>query len=467
MAAVRIFTFLVAAAVAQEVSEQALGQDDECSARGDCAQNALQLKGLAMEAGLDESENVVEGDVASSNSSSAGCEDCMMNNGEGVNDAVLGSGMRIWHYAQNCWYRCGRKSGYCPNFCGPGNACCRYRYGGPPECENVAFWPAMAWHTCVMGTSPSMEDETGPDDSDVTITSSTAKDDEGLYMKKRHPLTMYRPTILALSRPSDAPLLSFYVYRAMSDNSYPMENVNAASAGGVMWYLHNEVIIFTPRKFSISRIVRFKVEYRAPKPLYDKGMNFGVRYAYDSGKCTGPGNCGRDYDKYGYFVGCNNVFEYPTAQFSDAKYYPNAVWYAFPGPCFDHSYKQHSDWCVRTLPGGACPGTPDGKGDCTYSYEPKGFVTVDEVVGMTDYFAFLRKGGKEYVPGLGYGSHTCREQPWTCDKGIKFSFWNGKHDESYNKRRVQRLLDAFQKKYPDEPFLQEAPCDFKQWHFYH
>ena len=27
------------------------------------------------------------------------------------------------------------------------------------------------------------------------------------------------------------------------------------------------------------------------------GMSFGVRYAFDSGECTGPGNCAKDYDK--------------------------------------------------------------------------------------------------------------------------------------------------------------------------
>ena len=35
-------------------------------------------------------------------------------------------------------------------------------------------------------------------------------------------------------------MLEFYVYRAMGDSSYPLENVNAANAAGVMWYLHNE-----------------------------------------------------------------------------------------------------------------------------------------------------------------------------------------------------------------------------------
>ena len=69
------------------------------------------------------------------------------------------------------------------------------------------------------------------------------------------------------------------------------------------------MVIFTPRKFGINRIVRFKVQYRAPQPLHEKGravcargfpcrgMDFGVRYAFDSGKCTGPGDCASDFDK--------------------------------------------------------------------------------------------------------------------------------------------------------------------------
>lgn len=29
----------------------------------------------------------------------------------GANSELLGAGPRIYHYAQNCWYGCGRKSG--------------------------------------------------------------------------------------------------------------------------------------------------------------------------------------------------------------------------------------------------------------------------------------------------------------------------------------------------------------------
>ncbi|CAK8997598.1 Uncharacterized protein SCF082_LOCUS5265 [Durusdinium trenchii] len=243
-------------------------------------------------------------------------------------------------------------------------------------------------------------------------------------MKDKVKSNSYLPHLRSLALPSSAPLLEFYVYRAMSDSSYPLENVNAANAAGVMWYLHNEVIIFTPRKFGITRIVRFKVQYKAPQPLFQKGMDFGVRYAFDSGKCTGPGDCASDFDKYGYFVGCNLVYQFPTTQFADAKYYGKPAWYSFPGPCYSKSYKAHTDACVAAEPGGACPGEPDGKGDCTYHYEPAGQVTVDEVVGIKDYTSFMKTGGREYIAGLGYGQSICRYRPWLCDKGIGTESWS-------------------------------------------
>jgi len=62
----------------------------------------------------------------------------------------------IWHYALNCWNSCGRKSGFCEGYCGPGNACCRHgAHHDPEECSFPAFWPVLSFHTCVQVHAPS------------------------------------------------------------------------------------------------------------------------------------------------------------------------------------------------------------------------------------------------------------------------------------------------------------------------
>mmetsp|Transcript_53709 Transcript_53709/g.174674 ORF Transcript_53709/g.174674 Transcript_53709/m.174674 type:complete len:288 (-) Transcript_53709:299-1162(-) len=135
---------------------------------------------------------------------------------------------------------------------------------------------------------------------------------------------------------------------AQGSASYPPKDVNAANLAGVMWYLQHEVMITDPPKFGITRILRYKVQMRAPAGLLKKGMNFGVRYAYDSQKCTGPGKCDDMYDKYGYFVGCNkfeSMYPYP----STAMHFAGGIWYSFPTQ-------------------GACDASPTGAADCTYSY---------------------------------------------------------------------------------------------------
>ncbi|CAJ1363880.1 unnamed protein product [Effrenium voratum] len=205
-------------------------------------------------------------------------------------------------------------------------------------------------------------------------------------------------------------------------------NVNAANLAGVMWYLHNEVVERTPRKFGITKIIRFKavVQTRATQPLWEKGMNFGVRFAFDSGQATGPFECGRDkygpklcqgpfnrsfdvgmhngsvvgafeWDTYGYFVGCNKLghFPFPTYKI----YYPGAVWWSLPGPCPSKNYTDWTDWCKEREPGGYCDETPTGQGNCTWTYEDAGEITIDELTGIRNYSAFMASGRKEYMRG--------------------------------------------------------------------
>eukprot|EP00927_Polykrikos_kofoidii_P040966 TRINITY_DN34910_c0_g1_i2.p1 TRINITY_DN34910_c0_g1~~TRINITY_DN34910_c0_g1_i2.p1 ORF type:complete len:356 (-),score=36.65 TRINITY_DN34910_c0_g1_i2:9-959(-) len=165
----------------------------------------------------------------------------------------------------------------------------------------------------------------------------------------------YRPKDPLLASPSNAPTLSFYMYRSQNDRHYPPLNTNMASLGGVLWYLQNEVVNgcfsgrghagdFGVRRFQITRILRYKVTLKAPEPLFKMGMNFGPRVAFDFGKNNGAWVPRKDkakaYDVFGYVVGCNVVGKgpYPTCpsrqgeieNFCPIKY-PNATWYSLPG----------------------------------------------------------------------------------------------------------------------------------------
>lgn len=285
---------------------------------------------------------------------------------------------------------------------------------------------------------------------------------------------------------SSAPLQSFYMYRAISDEKYEPVNVNAANLAGVLWYLHHEVVVQAPRKFNIARIARFKVSMRATTPLLQMGMHFGVRFAFDRGQATGPFVCGKNYtvdppipevcagefqasnatkvgakslpyewEKYGYTVGCNNLGSYPFPLYSVG--YPGAVWYSLPGPCPSRTYDKADDECRRRDPGGFCGlgVTPTGAGNCTWTYEKAGNITVDELVNITDYWGFVQHGGKEY-------------DPYT-DNGTDFTFWDGINNQTLNLARIKTARDLFDKKYPNmtsDKDLPQPPCDFSYKQYY-
>merc|ERR1712050_274241 len=63
-------------------------------------------------------------------------------------------------------------------------------------------------------------------------------------------------------------LQEFYMYRAQSDEAYPMENVNTGNLAGVLWYLHNEIVQSTPRKYDVTRVLRLKVTMKNTQELW-------------------------------------------------------------------------------------------------------------------------------------------------------------------------------------------------------
>lgn len=242
------------------------------------------------------------------------------------------------------------------------------------------------------------------------------------------------------------------MYRVQSTEDYDPENQNMANLAGAMWYLHNEIVNNRwQRRYRKTRIQRFKITTQATQPLIDDGMNFGVRFAFDWGECTGPWNCTDAFRKYGYFVGCNKAEEFPTQQWKGKIFYQNASWYSLPGPCSSKPFWEHEGECMLEDPGGACDKV-NGMGNCTYSYEKAGEISIDELEGISSFEAFAAAGGWEY------NNQT--------DKGVHMDFWDDKYNASACDQRIAHASDLFRQKYAEQAELLEIPCDFNKLEFY-
>jgi hypothetical protein len=290
-----------------------------------------------------------------------------------------------------------------------------------------------------------------------------------------------------LLQPSSAPLFTFYAYRAQNENTYPPENVNLASLGGVLWYIHNELINhcatergngeFGFRRFKTARILRYKITMKATQPLYELGMNFASRVAFDFGKNTGAWEHFRDavsYFKFGYNVGCNVVGEgpYPLCPSGQGKWenfcpieYTTAYWYSFPGKCPTADLQGKTPLCESELPGGACKTVPTGQGNCTYHWEDAGWINMDDLSGIT------AKYGSHYefckANCLEYNKFDTKPGANDRDQGRCISFWNDRKNRQACDRRQQAVLNEFFKKYPTMPRELAPPvCDFNRQVFY-
>lgn len=250
-----------------------------------------------------------------------------------------------------------------------------------------------------------------------------------------------------------------YMYRAqqgygMWEPDARPKNINLASPGGVMRYLHDEAVgkdvcgSCTPplceRKYNISRIVRYKVTFKNTAEVYgERRGQFGPFRQFDNAKCT-FGQCEKTWEKYGFAVGCQ-------VQPLHVYHYEDAVWYSLPGSCPSARYGSKTDECKVNEPGGRCEEgqEPDGSRSCTFNIELAGEVALDDVVGLSDvggYAKFCGSGGIEYMKN--------NEEASTID------FWKGFQDVGANRVRVEKLLKAFQDKYGEQyPALDTPACD--------
>eukprot|EP00930_Biecheleria_cincta_P076555 TRINITY_DN63765_c0_g1_i1.p1 TRINITY_DN63765_c0_g1~~TRINITY_DN63765_c0_g1_i1.p1 ORF type:complete len:454 (-),score=72.63 TRINITY_DN63765_c0_g1_i1:89-1450(-) len=239
--------------------------------------------------------------------------------------------------------------------------------------------------------------------------------------------------------------MQFYMYRAQDFETYPPENTDLASAAGVMWYLHNEVVKLCPRHYNISRVLRYKVTVFNPPAVFNvRQGQFGHYVAFDSGMCTVP-NCTHDWwDQFGYSVGC---------QLQDEQMwkYEDSYWYSLPGRCPSQTWNNKSKKCLRDEPGGSCA-RPDGSRKCTWNAEPAGQVSVDALSQIEMSDAWCAAGNIEYDE--------------KTDRGRGTDFWDDKFNSTRNKQRVLRLLqlfasefDAVEQEWKGSAWLPAPQCD--------
>jgi len=411
------------------ITEGVLASDNECESGGasHCAVNALQLS-----VGTSRKERVTGSAVQNASEISAGNRSAKPRSGQhsewwGNNpDGIL-------HYRRNCWGDC-QGAGLCEWFCGKGNACCRYGHSksDPPECTGVKYFPVLHIHTCVKST-----------------------------VQLHETPTIYKDP--ALFKPSSAPVMDFYMYRVQTDEDYNPENQNLGNLGGVLWYLHNEIVwhpnlmrsgtYFATKK---TRVERFRVKVRATQPLFNLGMNFGVVNEFDWARCTGPYGC-TNFGRFGFTVGCEawnktTGNDFPHSQWNELNMYPGAAWYSLPGVCPSGALHDKSAGCRIAEPGGACKGIPTGEGNCTYSYEKVGDISIDELEGLDDPEEFVQMGGQEYNR--------------TTDMGNLMDFWDDISNETANQNRIDQANALFAERYPEQPDLADPPCDFDKRIFF-
>jgi hypothetical protein len=292
---------------------------------------------------------------------------------------------------------------------------------------------------------------------------------------------------------------TFYMYRAQSQASYPLENTNAADLAGVMWYIHNEVVTATPRKYKIDRVKRYKVTVRNTWEFWNTHKRqFGPFVAFDAARCSTP-ICKKLYNQYGFIVGCQAQGTEVAGYLGKTQTNWNCkkgedkckapLWYSLPGPCpglgisngeidankvgLDVNAAKTPD-CKARMPGGHCAGgaVANGNPDCTYSYEEAGQIFLNELVGITDYDNWWNgsyvKCQDDVAQHVLPADHECiqnKEYDLHLDKGIGTTFWDGKHDAVKCQERMDKVRQLFFQKNPSFPLsLEEPPCEFDMFY---
>lgn len=213
---------------------------------------------------------------------------------------------------------------------------------------------------------------------------------------------------------SDFPVVQLDLFRAMTGASaegFPTEDNDIADVGGVVKYIHTELLtehladpLRKRRKYNIDSIRKQRFKIRNPDALLESTPfpDFGQFVTYDWGEATNKAQL-PIMEKYGDFVGIQSG----CANGNCDPRYPSSIpynWYSVGNWCpnlpFDKKGSKQSPnpLCLKHdgdyLLGGLCPGgsdhvnvvpsaNPTGDPGCVYSYGRPLLVLLDDLVGIT------------------------------------------------------------------------------------
>ncbi|KAG7378168.1 hypothetical protein PHYPSEUDO_010447 [Phytophthora pseudosyringae] len=199
-----------------------------------------------------------------------------------------------------------------------------------------------------------------------------------------------------------------------------MDSVTTSSVEGALMYLQRDCIdrgadptddsVSCQRKNNVSVITFLEVqivqpnaalaEYQEQRYMYPEFCPFVVMEAgecayadeQDDGEASSEIGSGRQHPpECNQFNGLNgqpNIGPCVGAQAFSADMvapYYDTIWFSYPNSCVASSWTSgKSDACREQYPGGLCPfGTdPDGV-KCTFSYKILGYLSIDQLVGIT------------------------------------------------------------------------------------
>ncbi|OQR95793.1 GPI-anchored serine-threonine rich hypothetical protein [Thraustotheca clavata] len=249
-----------------------------------------------------------------------------------------------------------------------------------------------------------------------------------------------------------------------------MDTVNTASVEGALMYVQAEGINAKTnpecrRKNNMAYVWFMEVHIANSKAtIAEFENNWGISpefcsfAALDGGMCT-------PYDRWGDLPQICNEYNGARGQpnlgpcvggeprTSDPRApYRENIWFSFPNSCYTKRFRYKTDQCRKEVPGGLCPyGTlPDGI-KCTYSHRVLGYVSLDDLVGITSMKS--NKTNKFYANKKEF----CLDGQVEQLGNYTIPFWNNPTDPDANAERAQKLIDFYQNVSAADPRMEPFP----------